>query len=433
MTEAATPARSLWSTVTGSEPAERYALGLSFLFFFFVLSSYYLLRPLRDQFSAAVGSTNLWPFWLATLVGTLLATPVFGWLVARFPREKFIPFVYGAFILCLLAFVPAFRAQDEIGARNLGIVYYVWVSVFNLFAVSLFWSFMADLYDSAQSRRLFPVIALGGTLGSIAGPLIAGVLPVEELLFASMAMLAGAIGCAAALSRWSRRHPNEERRRLGIDAVIGGSWWAGLRLAWSSPFLRQMVALTLLSEAVGTIAYALNADYIGAHYPDRESRKTFYAHVDLMTNSLIILLQGFGIARFVLSRYGTAVGLVLPSVINVSVLLAVALVGDAAVVAMLVITRAGAYGLWKPAADAIYTRVPREVRYKGKNAIDTVIWRLGDVLVSGAMALLAPVAIGVSGYALAAAACSATSGWFGWRAPRAPDLEPETGPLRPTA
>src|SRR5687768_15675717 len=178
MSEAATPTRSLWSLVTGSEPAERYALGISFLFFFFVLSSYYLLRPLRDQFSAAVGSTNLWPFWLATLVGTLLATPVFGWLVARYPREKFIPIVYGIFILCLLAFVPAFRIQDQLGARNLGIVFYVWVSVFNLFAVSLFWSFMADLYDSVQSRRLFPVIALGGTVGSIAGPLIAGVLPV---------------------------------------------------------------------------------------------------------------------------------------------------------------------------------------------------------------------------------------------------------------
>lgn len=428
MTEAATPSRSLWSTVTGSEPAERYALGISFLFFFFVLSSYYLLRPLRDQLGAAVGSTNLWSFWLATLVGTLLATPLFGWLVARYPREKFIPVVYGVFILCLLAFVPAFRAQDEIGARNLGIVFYVWVSVFNLFAVSLFWSFMADLYDSVQSRRLFPVIALGGTIGSIAGPLIAGVLPVEELLFASMAMLAGGIACAVALSRWSRRHPNEERRRLGMDAVIGGTWWAGLRVLTTSPFMRYMVALTLLSEAVGTMAYALNADYIGAHYPDRESRKTFYAHVDLMTNSLVILLQGFGIARFLLTRYGSAVGLVVPSVINVIVLLAVALVGDAAVVAMLVITRAGAYGLFKPASDAIYTRVPREVRYKGKNAIDTVMWRLGDVIVSGAMALLAPVAIGVTGYALASAACSAASGWFGWRAPRAPDLEPESGP-----
>jgi AAA family ATP:ADP antiporter len=423
MTDPATPMRSLWSTVTGTEPGERKALGLSFVFFFLVLTSYYLLRPLRDQFSAAVGSTNLWPFWLATLVATLLATPLFGWLVARFPRERFVPTLYIVFIACLLAFVPAFRAQDQIGARNLGIVFYVWVSVFNLFVVSLFWSFMADLFDSAQSRRLFPVIALGGTLGSVAGPLVAGLLPVEQLLFAAMAALAGAIACSVALSDWARRNPGAGRR--AGDAIIGGAWWAGLRLAFTSPFLRKMVALTLLSEAVGTMAYALNADYVGAHFPDRESRKDFYAHIDLMTNGLIIVLQGFGIARWVLTRYGVAVGLVLPSVVNVCVLLAVAVAGDPAVVAMLVITRAGAYGLFKPASDAIYTRVPRELRYKGKNAIDTVFWRLGDVVVSGGMALLAPFAIGVTGYALASAACSASSGWFGWRAPRAPDLEPE--------
>jgi AAA family ATP:ADP antiporter len=423
MSEPATPHRSLWSTVTGSEPAERVALGLSFAFFFFVLTSYYLLRPLRDQFSAAVGSTNLWPFWLATLVGTLLLTPVFGLLVSRYPRERFIPVMYGFFILCLLAFVPAFRAQDMLGVRALGIVFYVWVSVFNLFVVSVFWSFMADLYDSAQSRRLFPVIALGGTVGSIAGPAIARLLPVEQLLFSSIGMLVGAIACAIALGRWARRHPNPERRLA--ERIIGGNWWAGLRLAMASPFLRQMVALTMLSEAVGTIAYGLNADYIHVHYPDREAATHFYANVDLMVNSLVIALQGLGIARYVLSRYGTAAGLVLPSVVNVCVLLTVAVVGDAAVVAMLVVTRAGAYGLFKPASDAIYTRASREVRYKGKNAIDTVVWRLGDVIVSGAMALAAPLAVGVAGYALVSAACSATSGWFGWRVPRSPDLEPE--------
>jgi len=427
MSDAAPPAapRSPWSTITCSEPAERAALGLSFLFFFFVLASYYLLRPLRDQFSAAVGSTNLWPFWLATLVGTLLLTPVFGTLVSRWPRERFIPVMYGFFILCLLAFVPAFRNQEAIGTRTLGIIYYVWVSVFNLFVVSVFWSFMADLYDSAQSRRLFPVIALGGTLGSIAGPSIARVVPIEGLLFSSIGMLVGAIACAIALGRWARQHPNPERRLA--DAVIGGNWWAGLRLAMQSPFLRQMIALTLLSEAVGTIAYGLNADYIGKHYPDRQSATHFYASVDLMVNSLVIALQGLGIARYVLSRFGTAWGLVLPSIVNVCVLLAVAIVGDSAVVAMLVVTRAGAYGLFKPASDAIYTRASREIRYKGKNAIDTVAWRLGDVIVSGAMALAAPLAVGVAGYALVSAACSATSGWFGWRVPRSPDLAPERG------
>ena len=144
---------SLWSVVTGSEPAERKALGLSFAFFFFVLTSYYLLRPLREQFSAAVGSTNLWPFWLATLVATLVFTPFFGALVSRFSREKFIPVVYAFFIVCLLAFVPAFRAEAQIGPRVLGTVFYVWVSVFNLFVVSLFWSFMRQTSSQGPSMK----------------------------------------------------------------------------------------------------------------------------------------------------------------------------------------------------------------------------------------------------------------------------------------
>jgi AAA family ATP:ADP antiporter len=425
MTVPASPTEdgSLWSMLTGSRPAERKALALAFLFFFAVLASYYLIRPLRDQFSAAVGSTNLWSFWLATFVGTLLVAPIFGALVARVPRERFIPLVYGFFILNLLAFVPAFRAQDEIGPRLLGTVFYVWVSVFNLFAVSLFWSFMADLFDSAQSRRLFPVIALGGTAGSIAGPLLATAFPVEAILFASMAMLALAIGCVFALSRWSRHHPNPERRALS-GTIIGGAWWAGLRQVFTSPFMRRMVLLTLLSEAVGTIAYALIADHVGATYPDRESRKDFYARADLMTNLLVIGLQA-GIARWILTRFGVATALVTASTVNLAVLLAVAAVGGPAVVVMLVVTRAGAYGLFKPAADALYTRVDRETRYKGKNVIDTVVWRLGDVIVSGAMALAAPLGIGIAGYALISAGCSAASAWIGGFLPRSPDLAPE--------
>jgi AAA family ATP:ADP antiporter len=184
---------------------ERLPLAIAFAYFFCVLASYYMLRPLREQFSAAVGSTNLWPFWLATFIATLLLTPVFGWLVARFPREKFIPVVYGFFVLCLVAFVPAFRAQDEIGAFRLGAIYYVWLSVFNLFVVSVFWSFMADLFDSGQSRRLFPVIALGGTLGSIAGPWISLVLTVEQSLFAAMVGLAACILCVLVLARQPHR------------------------------------------------------------------------------------------------------------------------------------------------------------------------------------------------------------------------------------
>src|SRR4249919_2882556 len=162
---------SIWAIVTGAEPQERRLLAISFFYFMCVLASYYMLRPLRDQFSAAVGSTNLWPFFVGTFVATLPMTALFGWLVARYPRERFVPAVYAFFIVCLLAFVPAFRAQEQIGARLLGIVFYIWVSVFNLSVVSVFWSYLADIFDSSQAKRLFPVVALGGSAGAIVGPI----------------------------------------------------------------------------------------------------------------------------------------------------------------------------------------------------------------------------------------------------------------------
>ena len=119
---------SLWAMATGARTHERPALLLAFVYFFCVLASYYLLRPVRDQFSAAVGSTNLWQFWVGTFIVTLAMVPLFGALVARYPREKFIPAAYLFFIVCLVAFVPAFAMQERIGVRTLGIVFYIWLS-----------------------------------------------------------------------------------------------------------------------------------------------------------------------------------------------------------------------------------------------------------------------------------------------------------------
>jgi len=427
MSEASKPpaTESIWSVVTGASDRERPALALAFVYFFCVLASYYMLRPLRDQFSAAVGSTNLWQFWTGTFVATLALAPVFGWLVARYPRERFVPAVYGFFILCLLIFIPAFRAQAQIGVRLLGIVFYIWVSVFNLFVVSVFWSFLADIFDSRQAKRLFPVIALGGTAGAITGPLIARALPIESLLIGSAAMLLLVIGCVLRLSRWARQNPNPDRPlEVAADVRIGGDILAGLRQTLTSPFLRKMAALMLLGDAIGTIAYALVADYAGSHYPTAEARKSFYAQIDLITNILQVLMQ-ISVTRWVLTRFGTGMGLVLPAAMNVLVLLAAAVIGQPALIAMLVITRAGAYGMFKPASDSLYTRVSRETRYKGKNVIDTAVWRFGDVVTSGSMAILTPLGFGMASFALICAGAAMLSGMFGWLAAHAPELAPE--------
>jgi AAA family ATP:ADP antiporter len=409
---------------------ERTGLTFATLAFFFVMAGYYMIRPVRDQLGGAVGSQSLPLFYAVTFGVMMLLTPVFGWLVARFSRRRLLAWSYSFFIVCLLAFVPAFLAQERIGARLLGVVFYVWVSVFNLFVVSLFWSFMADIFESRQARRVFPLIALGGMGGALFGPLLTRylvyVLGVAPLLAVSAATLAVALLLLLGLSA------RDEQFGAGRTAQpIGGSLWAGVRELWSRPFLRYMAVLMLLGDGIGTLAYALMADYAKAHFADRVARTAFYNDLDLVTNLLGAVLQ-LSLTRWVLVRFGAGWGLVLPALVNVGLLLLVAVFGTGdlriwgAAVPMLalvlVATRGFAYGMTKPAVDALYTRVPRETRYKGKNFVETAVWRFGDFLVTSGVSLLAWAGVGVGGLGLIGVGVATASAWVARLAGRAPDL-----------
>ncbi len=413
--------------------SERRAAALSAAAFFFVLTSYYIMRPVRDQLSGAVGSAQLPLFYLGTFVAMLVLTPVFGAMVARFPRRRLLGWSYCFFIACLFAFVPAFLAQARIGARELGVVFFIWVSVFNLFVVSLFWSFMADIFDSVQARRTFPLIALGGMAGAIFGPMVTSMLVgwvgVAPLLVVSALMLGAALALLLRLSTH-----DAAGRIVRNDVAIGGSLWAGVRELWSRPFLRYMAILMLLGDGIGTLAYALVADYAKSHFVDSAARTAFYAHLDLAVNGLGALLQ-LTATRWLLMRLGAGWGLMLPALVNVGLLVMVAIGGHGIVAVlgaslplvamMLAVSRGFAYGMTKPAADALYTRVPRETRYKGKNFVETTVWRFGDFVVTSGVSILGTAGIGVGGMALVGVAVSAAAAWVARRAGRSPDLLPE--------
>lgn len=406
---------------------------LSALAFFFVMTSYYIIRPVRDQLSGAVGSQSLPLFYGAVFVVMLLLTPLFGMLVARFRRRQLLGWSYSFFILCLLAFVPAFMEQERIGARELGVVFFVWVSVFNLFVVSLFWSFMADIFSSGQARRVFSLIALGGMGGAIFGPLVTKLL--VQLIGVAPLLLVSALALGLSLAlllRLSTQHDRQPGSRGG--EAIGGSLWAGIKELWSRPFLRYMALLMLFGDGIGTLAYALVADYAKAHFADAVARTAFYNDIDLATNLFGALLQ-LSLTRWLLIRHGAGWGLLLPALVNVVLLGGTALLGGGSVellgyavpllAAMSVTTRGFAYGMTKPAVDALYTRVPRETRYKGKNFVETAVWRFGDVVVTSAVSGLRMLGWGIGGLALAGVGVATLAAVVARRAGWSPDLAPE--------
>jgi AAA family ATP:ADP antiporter len=399
--------------------------------FFFLLTAYYIVRPVRDQLGGAVGSAQLPLFYATTFVAMLLLTPVFGALVAKFPRRRLLGWVYSFFIACLLAFIPAFLAQDRIGARALGVVFFIWVSVFNLFVVALFWSFMADVFDSRRAREVFPLIALGGMAGALFGPgltsALVGLIGVAPLLLVSAVMLSAALFL---LLRISAQHAHEG---MG-ERPIGGSLWAGIQALWSQPFLRYVAILMLLGDGVGTLGYALVADYAKAHLASAPLRTAFYAHIDLAVNLLGAFLQ-LTLSRWLLVHRGAVWALVLPQLVNVALLLMVMIGGhgqlsvlgySVPLLALLMVgTRGFMYGMTKPASDALYTRVPRETRYKGKNFVDTAVWRFGDVVVTSAISGLDKVGVALGSIALMGAGISSIAIWVARRAATSPDLAPE--------
>ncbi|TAL85109.1 MAG: MFS transporter [Rhodanobacter sp.] len=406
---------------------------LSALAFFFVITSYYIIRPVRDQLSGAVGSSSLPLFYGAVFVVMLLLTPLFGLLVARFPRKQLLGWSYSFFILCLLAFVPAFMAQDRIGARELGVVFFVWVSVFNLFVVSLFWSFMADIFSSGRARQVFSMIALGGMAGAIFGPLVTKVL--LQLIGVAMLLVVSAAALALALLLLLQLSAQQQQRAGDQDGkAIGGSLWAGVRELWSRPFLRYMALLMLFADGIGTLGYALVADYAKAHFVGDVARTAFYNNMDLATNLLGAALQ-LSLTPWLLVRRGAGWALMVPAVVNLGLLAGLALVGSGnlvvlgysvpLLVVMLVTTRGFAYGMGKPAADALYTRVPREARYKGKNFIETTVWRFGDLVVTSAVSGLRVLGLGVGALALLGSAVAGLSAVVARRAGWSPDLEAE--------
>jgi AAA family ATP:ADP antiporter len=381
--------------------SESPALWWSFLYFFCLLSGYYVLRPVRDAMGASSDVEAVFPpamveffagrgislqelilqvLSTCTFILILVAQPLYGALVSRFPRRVFLPVLYGFFILCLLGFHSLFDSQ----VAGRGLVFFVWVTVFNVFSVAVFWSFMADVFSNAQARRYYGYIGAAGTIGAFTGPLLTRALAervgLANLMLVSAGFLLACLVCIWRLRRWALRR--EEKAGRDNESAMGGDVLAGLKLIAKEPLLRWLAAMVFLGVGVGQLLYNQQAVIAREAFATAEARTAYYAGIDIAVNVLTLVVQLFA-TRWLLSRFGLAPVLLIP--------MAALLLGFAVLTAsplpivvgiVQVVTRSNEFSLMKPGRETIYTRVDRQWRYKAGAAIDTAFFRGGELTFS---------------------------------------------------
>lgn len=416
------PGETFVTRALGVRPGEVVAVTWSFFYFFSLLAAYYVLRSVREAMAIVSGVENIPWLYTGTFTVMLLATPVFGWIVSRYPRRTFLPWVYYFFIANVLLFFAAFSRLEEQQQSIVWIAraFYVWLSVFNLFVVAVFWSFMVDIWSREQSRRLFGLISAGGSTGALLGPLFTSVVVVpigfENLLLVSASLLVIAVWCIHRLRRWSLEQGSDDGGEARVPSgPLGGSALAGIRLVLTTPYLAAIACAMICANFLGAAMYIYLAEQVSLHFPDTDQQTRAFAMIDAASNALSFIGQLL-IVKLAVQRFGVGLTLAVLPLISIAGFALLAINPAFAVMAAFQVVRRGlAYGLTRPATDMLYAAVSREAKYKAKNFIDTAVWRGGDLISVWTVRLLS--GIGLSGVSLicipVAAVWSGLALWIG--------------------
>jgi ATP:ADP antiporter, AAA family len=435
-------AHSLLRKAVDVRPNEVGALLLACLFNFVILGSYYVIRPIRDDIAAAGGVENLSWMFTGTLVAMLLANAAFSAIVARMPRRKFLPIAYRFFIANLIIFFLLMRYATPAQNVWVGRAFYVWVSVFNLFVLTLFWAFMTDVFSNQQAKRLFAFIAVGGELGAIAGPILTASL-VQRLGAANLILVTAALleiapwcvkffpaefGRTKVVAEVGDPGPTDAARQEpgapipatdGAEKPIGGGIIAGIGHVFRSPYLLGICAFMLLHSITATFVYFQQADITGHQFHDRAARTAFFAQLDLAVNTLTVLVQLFITGRL-LKWLGVGLTLAFLPVLSLFGFLGMGFMPILGLLAVFqVLRRAGNFALTRPAREVLFTVLRREDKYKAKSFIDTFVYRAGDQVGAWSYTLLTWLGLGLTGVSFVAAPLAAIwcglSIWLGKR------------------
>lgn len=394
------------------------------LFFFCILTALMLLRPARDALGMERGIESVRWLFIGTAVVTLLVNPVFGWLVSRFRRLHFISATYGFFALSLVGFWALLVfAPGAVGTRS-GQVFFVWFSVFNLFVTMVFWALLADRFSSEQGKRLFALIAVGGTLGAIFGPWLASRLaeplgtPALLLVAAGFLLLGTVLAWVLVGLAQASDAQNAHADAANADEQrIGGSAWAGLRAVFASPYLIGIAGYVLTMTVMATFVYFTRLQMVATAESDLDARTGLLANIDMWTQIAVLLLQ-LTLTGHIIRRFGLAFALALLPIANALGFIGLAIFGSfAALILLEALNKAVQRGLTRPAREALFTVISREDKYKAKAFIDTFVYRTGDVVgaqVEGALGRIGLALGGLVGVVIPLALAWAMLGiWLG--------------------
>jgi len=393
--------RWLPNLIANVEPHERKALVLAFMCNFVLLGSYYILRPVRDTMATVFGVEQLQNLFTGTLILTLLCSPVFAWLTDTFKLSRVLPGVFWFLILDLLGFCIWFSVTPE--SRALAAGFYWWFSVVNLFMISVFWSLMVDTFTPAQAARLLPAVTAGGSLGAIAGPLVATLFVKSIGVIGLLVLAAAGLAIVIALVHWMMhekhrlQEAHEETQVSTMDHELRGNLFDGFRALFTSRYLMNQAVFMLLMTWIATVGYFLQTELVARSFAGISERTQALADIDLVVNICSALVAMFGLSRFI-KRFGVTGSLVLNPILMVISFMLMALSPTLLMLqAMQALRRVTQYAIARPSREICFTVVDQESRYKAKNVIDTVVYRFGDLASAWVQAGLRTMGFGMGG------------------------------------
>jgi AAA family ATP:ADP antiporter len=410
------------------EPGEIAVVVAAFLLFFFVLGSYFAVRPVRETVATVLGADRVADLWAYTAFFAILAVPLYGWLVGKVRRSLLLPGIYGAVALTLAGIGMAFQADED--NLRVGMFFYVWISVLNLLLVSIFWSFLLEFFDGGQSRRLFGVIAAGGTLGALVGPALAGLLVTRignaGVLYLGACGFLVAIVCQRVLiGLWRTRRsaaPGDTLdasatgagRLQPIDQGLGGNPFAGIFIVLKSRYLLGIASFVVLLSLVNTVLYFEQLRIVSETFTSREQRTQVFALLDVVVQSLTIFSQLFLTGR-IATRLGVGALLtIVPAVLAVGFLMLLAFNVFGMIAVLLVMRRWGEYAFVRPGREMLWSALDTESKYKAKSFIDLPVYRAADYVGAQAKTALDTAGASPASVALVGAGLAAMWMFNGW-------------------